>query len=209
MIPQLKLWDEDSTGVDIILNHRAGGRYRNIGSAPDSISFLLARRAPPVPTWFIEGVLNFYQTQQLERIAAADPTRVTERVSTVFGTFEGEVMAPPANTMESVPPLPPLVWISPTISALLRAHPEFLSLMPLQELLGDARPRPVTNGRSGHGFPGWDLESSRREAVSRPGSPTRGTARWARRRSRRTTSALDPPGLIPRRRTSPGARFGP
>jgi len=140
LIPQLKLWDEDSTGVDIILSHRAGGRYRNISFAPDYIYFLLARRAPPVPPWFIEGVLNFYQIQQLERIAAADPTRVTERVSTVFGTFEGEVVVQPANTMERVPPVPPLVWITPTVSALLKAHPDFLSLMPLQELLGSRSP---------------------------------------------------------------------
>ncbi len=67
LIPQIKLWDEDSTGVDIILGHRESGGYRNLAFTPDYIFFLLARRAPPLPARFIEGVLDFYQTQQVTR----------------------------------------------------------------------------------------------------------------------------------------------
>ncbi len=61
-------------------------------------------------------------------------------MATRHGTFEFDTETTPDNGFRPPPPLPPLSWISPKVTEILKAHPEFLALLPLRELLTDPPP---------------------------------------------------------------------
>jgi len=110
-MPQIKLWDEDSTGVDVVLQDWGPGRYNDIRFSPDHVFFLLARRAPPLPAWFVAGVLGLYQTRLPQH---------------------------PLQTRQFFSPVP---WIAPEVTAALREdHAAPPTLLALGDLLGGPMP---------------------------------------------------------------------
>lgn len=65
-MPNLRLADLDSTGVFAIVNPASAAAFTY---SVDRIAFLLERRVPRLPDWFIEGMLGFYeQIEMTERI---------------------------------------------------------------------------------------------------------------------------------------------
>lgn len=65
-MPNLRLADLDSTGVFAVVTPASATAFTY---SVDRIAFLLERRVPRLPDWFIEGMLGFYeQIEMTERI---------------------------------------------------------------------------------------------------------------------------------------------
>jgi hypothetical protein len=142
LLPQVKLWDEDSTGVDIVLGYRPSGGLGTLGFQPDYVFFLLARQVPPLPSWFTEGVLGLYQTRvsggRMGTEGGPAPMGIDARGG-MGGAFESR-RAPPTRQRFS-----PAVWISPDVNSAVREDfQDPGSLLPLGSLLAGEPPPPGT-----------------------------------------------------------------
>ncbi|MEO7415286.1 MAG: hypothetical protein ABIZ81_18230, partial [Opitutaceae bacterium] len=61
-LPNLRLIDLDATGVFAIVQPNSSTSFTY---AKDRIAFLLERRVPRLPGWFVEGLLGFYEQLEL------------------------------------------------------------------------------------------------------------------------------------------------
>jgi hypothetical protein len=61
-LPNMRLWDLDTSAVFSILQSSTATSFT---FASDRIAFLLERRAPALPDWFVEGTLGLYARAQL------------------------------------------------------------------------------------------------------------------------------------------------
>jgi hypothetical protein len=174
LIPQVKLWDEDSTGVDIILKYRGPGGYSTVGFEPDYVLYLLSRRAPPLPSWFTVGVLNLYEERFWGEVEPEDSPGSLESGGglspdpSAFGAgLGGGLPQAQRRPLATVQHFPPASWISSEITELLREKPLRWSnlevadldrrLLPIRALLLEPAPRGSTTDEkraalARHGF---------------------------------------------------------
>jgi hypothetical protein len=59
VLPNLRLQDTDAYAIFALLDDSQMSKGQ-LGLTPDYISFLMQRRAPPLPAWFILGVMRLY-----------------------------------------------------------------------------------------------------------------------------------------------------
>jgi hypothetical protein len=109
LIPQVKLWDEDSTSVDMTLD-AGSGDLDNLQFQPDYVFYMLAKRAPPLPAWFKVGVVSLYQT----RTSEAGPKALLG-----MGQLASYRQAMP-RADDSAQYFSPTSWISPEVTKVLR-----------------------------------------------------------------------------------------
>jgi len=134
MIPQVTLWDTDSTSVEIMLKDDFTGRRNSVQFDPEYVLHILASRAPHLPEWFKVGIVGLYQT----RLPDPPPGALGNRTNQYFG---------PAN------------WISPEAASVWRKQlngdimglralmaqgraPQFPTLLPLEDVLLGEPPKP-------------------------------------------------------------------
>lgn len=58
-LPNLRMWDLDATAVFMIL-HENSSAPTSFTFALDRVAFLIERRTPALPDWFVEGLLGLY-----------------------------------------------------------------------------------------------------------------------------------------------------
>ena len=61
VLPNLRLMDTDAYTIFALLDSKQVGR-RQLALTPDYVSFLLQRRVPPLPTWFIAGTMRAFNS---------------------------------------------------------------------------------------------------------------------------------------------------
>jgi hypothetical protein len=157
LIPQVKLWDEDSTSIDILVRYRPSGGYVTLGFEPDYVFQLVSRRAPALPAWYVAGALTTYaqwfeSSPQKEKppanISGFDKNRALQGDAGGRGGAMGSSRVPvyPRSLQ-----LPPATWISEEITLGLCDDPRFWGrmtrqdisrrLIPLGEFFGAPPPR--------------------------------------------------------------------
>jgi len=169
LIPQVKLQDEDSTGVDIMLrpedSFEVAGRTNvhpsNLGFDPDFVFTLLENRAPRLPQWFTVGASLLWLRRE-EANAAWKPNQNGSPLAqglgfNHFSTSEGQILHfPPFNEL-----------------------PEKAKLLPLRELLAG----PPGPGTTEDGFKKADIWRGEAMLLVRwaldDGSYSRRRALWA------------------------------
>jgi len=149
LIPQVKLWDEDSTAVDMVLRYLGADSRRNLSFQLDYVLFLLARRAPPLPSWYIEGVLRLYQSRGAGPRAGPSGTVVPVMVglrggmSVEFGPGAGS-LSPQRQVFL------PVTWVAPGVTDLIREDPSLAGrVAPLRDLLAGPPPAARAPGTPG------------------------------------------------------------
>lgn len=71
-MPNLRLADLDSTGVFAVVTPASAAAFTY---SVDRIAFLLERRVPRLPDWFVEGMLGFYEQLEMTERIEINPAR--------------------------------------------------------------------------------------------------------------------------------------
>ncbi|MDB6167816.1 MAG: hypothetical protein JWM88_680 [Verrucomicrobia bacterium] len=116
-LPNYRFWDQDALSIFFLwedLDPR-GARER-LTLTPSYVAYLLQRRTPSLPKWFIQGTLDLYERTRLLTPPATD-------ASYSLYLFEQNPIT-----------IQPQVWISPEITQEILKHPNAEVQMPV---LGD------------------------------------------------------------------------
>ena len=146
-IPNFRFWDRDKLSVFFVMKEDLMGSGA-LTLTPGFVRYVLEKRTPALPRWFIEGMMALYETAKLEGPEIkwrmlANPVRVT-------GGQDPSVVLGPA------------IWISQEETKLIRKkseawHPRLLELPEIFNSPPPANPdvKPVTSAR--------EVEAERRE----------------------------------------------
>lgn len=111
--------DRDAVSIFFIIDELTFNQGR-ISFTSDYIRYVLESRAPALPPWFIEGMMDVYETARLESV---DPNVVRP----------GSVLGP--QPVEGVFSLRPAVWISEAETQLVKKNPrQRRELLPMAQL---------------------------------------------------------------------------
>lgn len=106
--------DRDAVSIFFVIDE-INFKQGRISLTPDYVRFMLESRVPSLPAWFIEGMMQVYQTAQMDSLTAA------ARTSATMGELREGAFA-----------LRPALWISETETQAVkrspRQHRTFLSL---------------------------------------------------------------------------------
>ncbi len=141
-IPNFRFWDRDKLSVFFVMKEDLMGSGA-LTLTPGYVRYVLEKRTPALPRWFIEGMMMLYETAKLEGPEIkwrmlANPVRntVVQDPSVVLG---------------------PAIWISPEETKLIRKkseawHPRLLELAEISNSPPPSNPdlKPMT---SAHGIP--------------------------------------------------------
>lgn len=116
-LPNLRLWDRDAMGIFMIVR-RDDFEPDRLSLTPDYVNFVVKRRIPALPAWFISGILDLYRqttfvrgemvTEPMEWVSPAQTATVKSDPKMAypvqpFAAFLAAQLPPPVPGQEIAP----------------------------------------------------------------------------------------------------------
>jgi len=161
--------DRDAVAIFFIIDELTFNQGR-ISLSPDYVRYMLESRAPSLPAWFIEGMMDVYRTTRLESV---DPNVARP------GTTMGQQLLEGSFTLQ------PAIWISEAETQAIKKSPrQAREFLPLNEIFAPLPPALDNPAR----FALWQAQAALlvRWALQGPAKESRRAALWefVRRASR-------------------------